>query len=146
MGWSDYLNGNAVSIAMMQTIARMGRWLRQAMYKSYLKFFRAEGLLASGGWSIEKPHGFYYDPRFLVDIPAELVDLVFPFLKPLKKTVAEMAKTASARPSIKSVVALLEYLGIVLVQDSLVLSRQFPDDPIHQMLSVSSTHPLLCEF
>ena len=89
--------------------------------------------------SIEKPQGFYYDPRFLVDIPTKLVDLVFPFLKPLKKTVAEMAKTASARPSVKSVVALLEYLGIVLVQDSLVLSRQFPDDPIHQMLSVSST-------
>ena len=122
-----------------QTIARMGRWLRQAMYKSYLKFFRAEGLLAAGGWSIEKPHGFFYDARFLVDVPNELVDLVFPFLKHLKMTVDKMTATASARPSVKSVVLLLEYLGIVLVQDSLVLAEQFPDDPIHELLSTSPT-------
>ncbi|KAK9868889.1 hypothetical protein WJX84_000649 [Apatococcus fuscideae] len=93
-----------------ETIARMGRWLRQAMYKSYLKFFRAEGLLAAGGWSIEKPHGFFYDASY------------------------RFCTTLS-----ESVVLLLEYLGIVLVQDSLVLAEQFPDDPIHELLSTSPT-------
>ncbi len=117
---------------LMQTIERMGKWAKAAMYKSYLKFYKPEGLLAAGEWPIEQPHGLYWAPRFLVKIPEELTDAVFPFYKPLRDTVKAMGD--KARGSHRGVVAVLEYLAKVLVQDALHLARRFPDDPVHALL------------
>ena len=102
------------------------------MYKSYLKFYKPEGLLAAGDWPIDHPHGFYWDPRFLIEIPAELIHVVFPFYRPLRDTVQEMGR--QARGSHRSVVAVLEYLAKVLIQDALVLAASYPEDPVHALL------------
>ena len=118
--------------AHLQTIERMGKWAKAAMYKSDLKFYKPEGLLAAGDWPIEHPHGLYWDPRFLVEIPEELTDAVFPFYKPLRDKVQAMGD--KARGSHRGVVAVLEYLSKVLVQDALVLAAGYPDDPVHALL------------
>lgn len=114
----------------------MGRWLRQAMYKSYLKFFKPEGLLAIGGWPIEKPHGLYWDSRFMVNVPDEMIVQVYPFLPALETKIAAI-EGADARPSLRSIIALFKYLGCVLVQDALVLYDSQPDHPVHQFLGES---------
>ena len=54
----------------MQIIARLGRWVRNSMNSSYLKFFRPEGLLAAAGWP-EGAHGKFdrfWSERMLVEV------------------------------------------------------------------------------
>jgi hypothetical protein len=48
----------------MQVIARFGKWLYAAMYKSYLMFFKPEGLLAMGNWprAAQKDFQTYWHP------------------------------------------------------------------------------------
>lgn len=66
-----------------QLIARLGRWLRDALHDSYLLFFKPEGLLAASGWDKDK-RGAFWAERMQMVVPSELVDVVFPFLKGLK--------------------------------------------------------------
>ncbi|KAK9832145.1 hypothetical protein WJX74_000604 [Apatococcus lobatus] len=115
-----------------EVIARAGRWLDDVMCKSYLPFYTPEGLLASGGWPIDKPPGLFWAPRFMVVIPARLVDLIYPFLPSLKLKIASLG--SAAKPSHLAVPKVLQYLGLVVVQDALELAEEFPDDPIHRLL------------
>ena len=116
----------------MQVIARAGHWLPDAMHKSYLKFYKPEQLLASGEWPIDKPHALFWAPRFMMQVPERLIDLIFPFLRPLQQKVASMG--SAARPSHQAVPKVLHYLAIALIQDALELAERFPDDPAHKLL------------
>ena len=71
---------------MPQLIARVGRWLRNALTLSYLKFFTPEALLAAAGWDKSRLDGFF-DERFCIEVPAELVRYVFPCAEQLAKEV-----------------------------------------------------------
>jgi len=53
------------------TIMRMGHWLHQALYNSYLMFFKADGLLSLGGWpeAANKNFKMFWHERFYPDIP-----------------------------------------------------------------------------
>lgn len=56
--------GNTHASPPLQVIARFGKWLYAAMYKSYLMFFKVEGLLAVGGWerAAQKDYNTFWDP------------------------------------------------------------------------------------
>lgn len=122
-----------------QTIARMGKWIYQAMYKSYLMFFKVEGLLAVAGWpgAAVKDFNRFWAPRFLAEVPLELIDHVMPWLKGLKAAVAALGSSAS--PSMRSVAEACEYLAVVSIQDALELASKYPDHPVHQHLR---NHPV----
>lgn len=79
-------------------IARHGHWAMASMYKNYLQWFKAEGLYALGGWrgAAAKDFQQFWDPRFLVPVPVELVDLVMPFLTTLRNQVASLGDRAEA--------------------------------------------------
>ena len=69
-----------------QLIARMGRWLRNALTLSYLKFFKPSGLLAAAGWDKDRNDGFFSE-RFCIAVPDELVAFAFPGLAALEEQV-----------------------------------------------------------
>ncbi|DBA92404.1 TPA: hypothetical protein ACH3X1_002643 [Trebouxia sp. C0004] len=63
-------------------MCRMGGWLYDAMYKSYLEFFKASGLMGAAGWegAATNELRMFFAERFFIVVPAELQNLVFPFL------------------------------------------------------------------
>lgn len=69
-----------------QLIARMGRWLRDALTLSYLKFFTPEALLAGGGWDKNRLDS-YFAERFYIPVTDSLKAQVFPFLAMLRQQV-----------------------------------------------------------
>lgn len=79
-------DADAVSL---QTIGRMGRWLHQALTKSYLLFYRPEGLLAAGGWpgAASKDFSQFWAPRFCVEIDPIFISIVFPFFDEFQQQV-----------------------------------------------------------
>ena len=62
----------AAAAALLQLIARLGRWLRTALNTSYLRFFKPKGLLAAAGWDKDRPDAFF-DERFCLDVEDDLV-------------------------------------------------------------------------
>lgn len=113
----------------------MGKWLRQAMYTHYLSFFKTEGLLAMGDWPYaqQKDFSHFWAERFELHVAEYFIDLVFPFLKGFRSSLEQMeAKPLSA----KSMVDVLEFLAVVLVQDAVELLSQgkYPEHPMHQYL------------
>jgi hypothetical protein len=54
-----------------QQIQRLGRWLYDAMHQSYLKFFKADGLLAAGWWPNAAKQDFetFFEERFCEKVP-----------------------------------------------------------------------------
>jgi hypothetical protein len=58
---------------------------------------------------------------------------VFPFLAELKSRLEEVAKV---QPSMKSMVEVLEFLAVVLVQDTVELlsEGEFPEHTVHEYL------------
>ena len=62
-----------------------------------------------------------------------LLDLIFPFRHTLK-TAADSIQNTRDRPSVQSVIKLLDHLAMVLVQDSLLLAEIYPNDPVHRLL------------
>ncbi len=116
----------------------MGKWIYQAMYKSYLMFFKVDGLLAVAGWpgAAAKDFQQFWAPRFMASVPQELIDHAMPWVKGLKAAVAALGEGASN--SMRSVVAACEYLAVVCVQDALELAGKFPNNSVHQHLR---SHP-----
>ena len=76
----------------MQVISRMGHWVYQALYRSYLLFFKPAGLLAAGDWpgAATNDYSLFWHERFLMTVPEELVNLLFPFLVRLDKVGQEV--------------------------------------------------------
>lgn len=99
-------------------IARVGRWLRNALITSYLKFFSPEALLAAGDWDRASFDSFFAE-HFCIDVPEELVAYVFPFLATLTKQVEDMG--GKAEQSARAIPEVLSYLGEVVVQDACAL-------------------------
>jgi hypothetical protein len=58
---------------------------------------------------------------------------VFPFLRELKRRLEEVAKVT---PSMRSMVEVLEFLAVVLLQDAVELLSEgsFTEHPVHQLL------------
>lgn len=121
-----------VILFLLQTIARFGRWLRDALHQSYLRFFKPDGLMAVAGWDTTEGLGTYFQERFCVEVPQILKEVVFPFMPGFAKAVKELG--LSADPSMQSMVPLLDYLATVVVQDSLELAEEFPENPVHKLL------------
>jgi hypothetical protein len=118
----------------MQSIERMGRWVNKALYKSYLVFYAVDALLGLGGWpdAAKKDFDKYWHERFYVPVTAEMVSLVFPFFLTLKSKVTALGNKAGT--SARSLVAVLEYLAGVLIQDAVDLSGTYPKHPAHAFL------------
>jgi len=127
---------SAVHCALMflQTIARMGRWLYQSLYNSYLRYFKPEGLLGLAGWprAAQKDYNTFFHSRFLMPVPLELQQLLMPFLSTLQQQVEGMGQAATA--SRKAFLKLLAYGVGVVVQDALELADLSPRNPVHSLL------------
>ncbi|CAL8471742.1 g11284 [Coccomyxa elongata] len=128
-----------------KVIARMGKWNYEAMNKSYLMYFKPVGLLAAAGWpgAAHNDYHQFWHPRFCVDVPEQLVEVLFPFLRTLKKTVEDMGKDATN--SMKSVPAALAYLAVCVVQDALEDAAKYPKNPVHALLLASPLFMQLLE-
>ena len=80
----------AMLVIMALLIQRMGHWSREAITQSYLPFFRAAGLLAAANWPGAANNEFasaFWHERFLIEVPEELLLLVFSGLKVLETRV-----------------------------------------------------------
>jgi hypothetical protein len=112
----------------------LGRWTHDAIYQSYLKFYKLEGLLAMGGWpnAAQKDLTTFWHERFHAPVSEELISLVYPFLRGLEEIVERMGKRATN--SMKSAPKVLRYLAMVVIQDSLELAEKYPAHPVHQTL------------
>jgi len=117
-----------------QVIARMGHWVDQSMYNSYLRFFKPEGLLGLGGYpgAAQKDYNTFYHPRFCVPVPAELQQLLMPYLGQLEQQVQSLGTNASA--SRRAFIKLMRYGVGVVVQDALELADSAPKNPVHRLL------------
>jgi hypothetical protein len=117
-----------------QVIQRLGRWQLNALQKSYLRFFKPDGLLVVGGWkeAAQKQFDMFWSERFCLDIPSELVEAVFPFLPTLNAQVAGLG--TSATTSMGSVPQVLQYLAVVLVQDACELASTHCAHPVYAYL------------
>jgi hypothetical protein len=113
---------------------RMGRWLYQSLYNSYLRYFKPEGLLGLAGWprAAHKDYNTFFAPRFCVPVPVELQQLLMPLLSTLEKQVHDMGQAAT--PSRRAFLKLLAYGAGVVVQDALELADLAPLNPVHSLL------------
>jgi hypothetical protein len=78
----------------------------------------------------------------MVEVPDELIYLVFPCLREVEESLVRLGK--KARASMLSIREDLKYLAVVVVQDAFELTDDGPgkyifnDHPVHQMLIQSS--------
>ncbi|KAK9829977.1 hypothetical protein WJX72_008999 [[Myrmecia] bisecta] len=100
-------------------IGRTGKWMYQAMYKSYLMFFKPEGLLGVGEWpgAAQKDFTQFWRPEFLLEVPDDLIYVVFPHLRRLEEVVKELGRKAGN--SVKAAPHVYRYLATVVIQDAL---------------------------
>ncbi len=68
----------------------------------------------------------------MMPVPAELVDVLMPWLPNFKQQVQDMGKAAG--PSRRSVLESCEYLANVVVQDAMELCDAHPTHPVHALL------------
>ena len=119
---------------LAQVVMRMGRWIYNAMTRSYLFFADPKGLLAIGEW----PEGAqgnlntFWAPIMHMQVSENLISVVFPFWPDTKARVE--AAGASAPPSARAWPQVLENAGIVLVQCALELADEQPQNPLHAKL------------
>jgi hypothetical protein len=92
-------------------------------------------MLAIGDWPYaqQKDFAHYWAERFELHVAQYFIDLVFPFLKDYSSSLEEMQVKP---PSAKSMVDVLEYLAVVLVQDAVELLSEdkYTDHPLHKFL------------
>lgn len=121
---------------MLQSIERMGRWSAKALFRSYLQFYAPDALLTLAGWpeAAQKVFNRFWAERFHVAVSDNMVAIVFPFLPGLKDKVLKMGKEAG--PSMRSLVAVLEYLAVVVIQDAVQFAadQRFCNHPVHEFL------------
>jgi hypothetical protein len=120
---------------LLQVICRMGGWLYDAMYKSYLEFFKASGLMGAAGWegAATNELKLFFAERFFIVVPPELQNLVFPFMPELERIVKSMGPRAGT--SMTASVAVFKYLAVVLVQDAAGrLTLDYPEHDVHRLL------------
>ncbi len=87
---------NIVSFTF-RVIRRSRKWLYDSLSRSYLEFFKADGLLGAGGWpgaATNELHMFWHE-RFMIPTPPELIVLLFPFLPNLEQAIKELGAAAS---------------------------------------------------
>ena len=116
----------------------MGGWLYDALYKSYLEFFKAAGLMAAAGWegAATNELRMFFAERFFIVVPPELQNLVFPFLPELQRIVESMGRQAG--PSMIASVAVFKYLAVCVVQDAAGgLALDYPEHDVHRLLNSS---------
>jgi hypothetical protein len=120
----------------LQSIERMGRWANKALYRSYLQFYSPDALLTLAGWpeAAQKVFNRFWAERFHIAVSSSMVAIVFPFLPGLKDKVDKMGKAAG--PSMRSLVAVLEYLAVVVIQDAIQFAADgaYRNHPVHAYL------------
>lgn len=80
----------------------------------------------------------------MASVSEELILVVFPFLARLKEELQQLG--SAAKTSMRSIVEVLQYLGVVMVQDALELTSElaggvkyvYLDHPVHKLLAA---HP-----
>lgn len=128
----------------VQVIQRIGHWLLDSFGTAYIvPGITPEALLALGFWpgAAQKDFTGFYDPRFHVVVPEELVLLLMPDLKKLEEeAAAEKAAASNGRradretPEAAKVAKVLRMGALVVVQDALELADRFPENRIHKLL------------
>ena len=122
---------------LLQVIQRIGHWLLDAFGTAYIvPGFTAEGLLALAFWpgAAQKDFTGYWAERFHVGVPEDLIQLLMPGLATLEMD--NQQAVAAGKPSKEAahLATVLRMGATVVVQDSLLLAKQFPRNPVHKML------------
>jgi hypothetical protein len=122
---------------VLQVIQRIGHWLLDAFGTAYIvPGFTAEALLALSFWpgAAQKDFTGYWAERFHVAVPEDLIQLLMPGLATLEKD--NQQAVAAGKPSKEAahLATVLRMGATVVVQDSLLLAKQFPRNPVHKML------------
>jgi hypothetical protein len=125
-------------VACLQSIQRLGGWNLATYQTSYLlASLKPECLLVLNFW-LEGPGelNIFWRPNFMVKVPQELIDyLTEPWLSEFRQKVeAALAAHAQVPQAALGFVRLVSYLMHVVVQDSLELAEEFPDNPVHKLL------------
>jgi hypothetical protein len=133
--------------AAAQVIQRIGHWLLDPFGTAYIvPGFTPEALLALAFWpgAAQKDFSGYWAERFHVSVPSALVQRLLPGLDRLEAAAAELADKAKgdkasradkdAASSAKHLLQVLKMGAVVVVQDALELSEEFPDNPLHALL------------
>jgi hypothetical protein len=120
-GGAKYLDVQGVA---KETIDRIGSWLATASdsARSYLAHYNPQAVIAAAGFrgAAEHNYGLHFEPRFSVGVPDVLVDFYYPFLPDQRARLAAVrARGGKVPTSAASMVAVLEYLARVGVQDAL---------------------------
>lgn len=75
-----------------EILRRWGQWNKDACEKSYLLALPTEGLLAAGEWpDWDTRTDQYFHPRFMVEVPMELIYKMAPGWKEIENTVLEVS-------------------------------------------------------
>ena len=75
-------------IKSLQAIMRLGQWLKTAVTKSYLRFYKVEALLCAAGWTRAdtiKQFDCFFQLRFLIEVSEEIINELFPHIQRLKE-------------------------------------------------------------
>lgn len=118
--------------------------------KIYLAGYSSDMILAMGGWpgAAQGDVNQYWDERFLMALPMEILLYMYPFLPELKARILEALEAGQSVKSAISVYETLHFLAAVVYQDALELvpltttSEHGPVNPCHQKLLA---HPLFVE-
>ena len=119
----------------VRVIARMDKWIYEAMYQSYLEFFKPSGLMGAAGWegAATNELRMFFAERFFIVVPEELEVFLFPFLPELKRRVESLGSKAGS--SMKASILVFKYLALVVIQDAAGgLAAQYPDHDVHKLL------------
>ena len=72
----------------LQAIMRLGQWLKTAVTKSYLRFYKVEALMCAAGWTRSdtiKQFDQFFHLRFLIEVHDDIIDELCPHIKLLKE-------------------------------------------------------------
>jgi hypothetical protein len=128
-GGARYLDAQGVG---KEAIERAGNWVQSAgdMQRSYLVNWNPQLVVALAGFrgAAEHNYNLHFEPRFSVGVPEDLVDFYYPFLPGLRARLAAERESGRKVPtSAASMLALLEYLARVGVQDALDIVELYYD-------------------
>ena len=92
----------------------------QCLFKSYLAFFKPEGLLAAAGWggAAERNYQRFWHERMSVEVDPELVALVYAFLAREREVGSCFAIVLASVMPIVSLHHLLQGCSLISVQNA----------------------------
>lgn len=114
--------------ASEDAIRRHGRWATSdAMSRFYLGSIAREAVRVLAGFKVEK--GYFYLERASIVPPQDLLKEIFPTVRPTLEAMLQSNRTKSAIETI-GFLRLMDYLKLVILQDSVLLKDAFPNCPL----------------